>query len=79
MIPRARMTGRVEVQPIREMFAAARATRRPLVSVEFFPPKDEQGERTLLEKTLPALRELQPDFCSVTCGDLRNGSGRKAR
>ena len=68
MIPRARMTGSVEVQPIRDMFAAARATRRPVVSVEFFPPKDEHGEQTLLEKTLPALRQLQPAFCSVTCG-----------
>ena len=50
------------------MFAAARATRRPVVSVEFFPPKDESAERTLLEKTVPALRQLHPDFCSVTCG-----------
>lgn len=50
------------------MFAAARSARRPVVSVEFFPPKDEHGERTLLEKTLPALRQLQPDYCSVTCG-----------
>jgi methylenetetrahydrofolate reductase (NADPH) len=62
------MTGRVEVQSIHDMFAAARATRRPVVSVEFFPPKDESAERTLLEKTVPALRQLHPDFCSVTCG-----------
>ena len=62
------MAGCAEVQSIRDMFAAARATNRPVVSLEFFPPKDEHGERTLFEETIPALRQLQPDFCSVTCG-----------
>src|SRR5438874_3756057 len=62
------MAERVEIQSIRDIFAAARATRRPVVSLEFFPPKDEHGERALLERTIPALRELGPDFCSVTCG-----------
>jgi methylenetetrahydrofolate reductase (NADPH) len=62
------MAERVEIQSIRDIFAAARAARRPVVSLEFFPPKDETGEHTLLEKTIPALRQLQPDFCSVTCG-----------
>ncbi len=68
MIPPAIMAGCAEVQSIRDMFAAARATNRPVVSLEFFPPKDEHGERTLFEETIPALRQLQPDFCSVTCG-----------
>ena len=32
------------------------------------PTKSEEGERALLGKTIPALRELNPDFCSVTYG-----------
>jgi methylenetetrahydrofolate reductase (NADPH) len=39
-----------------------------VVSFEFFPAKTDEGERTLLDKTIPALRVLNPDFCSVTYG-----------
>jgi methylenetetrahydrofolate reductase (NADPH) len=39
-----------------------------VVSFEFFPAKTDEGERTLLDKTIPALRALNPDFCSVTYG-----------
>jgi methylenetetrahydrofolate reductase (NADPH) len=53
---------------IRDIFAEARAARRPVISFEFFPTKTPEGERTLLEKTIPALGELRPDFCSVTYG-----------
>jgi methylenetetrahydrofolate reductase (NADPH) len=53
---------------IRDIFADARAAKRPVISFEFFPTKTPEGERTLLEKTIPALSELQPDFCSVTYG-----------
>jgi methylenetetrahydrofolate reductase (NADPH) len=56
------------IQLIRDIFATARTTGRPVVSFEFFPTKTEEGERALLEKTIPALRELHPDFCSVTYG-----------
>ena len=35
---------------------------------EFFPTKTDEGDRTLLEKTMPALCGLAPDFCSVTYG-----------
>ena len=56
------------IQLIRDIFAAARKTARPVVSFEFFPTKTDEGERTLLEKTIPALRQLEPDFCSVTYG-----------
>ena len=56
------------IQHIRDIFATARITRRPVVSFEFFPTKTDEGERTLLEKTIPALRQLDPDFCSVTYG-----------
>jgi len=37
-------------------------------SFEFFPPKTEDGDRVLLERTIPALLQLKPDFCSVTYG-----------
>ncbi|RPI54624.1 MAG: methylenetetrahydrofolate reductase [NAD(P)H] [Acidobacteria bacterium] len=53
---------------IRDIFADARRTRRPVISFEFFPTKTPEGERTLLEKTIPALGSLKPDFCSVTYG-----------
>ena len=56
------------IQYIRDIFTTARAARRPVVSFEFFPTKTDEGERILLEKTIPALRELNPDFCSVTYG-----------
>ncbi len=56
------------IQHIRDIFATARITPRPVVSFEFFPTKTADGERALLEKTIPALRELGPDFCSVTYG-----------
>ncbi len=39
----------------------------PTFSFEFFPPRTEEGERNLRE-TLTALRELKPDFVSVTYG-----------
>lgn len=41
---------------------------RPCLSFEFFPPKTEEGERNLLEKTVPALLQIRPDYCSVTYG-----------
>jgi len=56
------------VQSIRDIYAAARVTRRPVLSLEFFPTKDASGEQTFFDKTIPALRQLAPDFCSVTCG-----------
>ena len=58
------------------MFASARAARRPVVSFEFFPTKTDEGERALLEKTIPALGQLNPDFCSVTYGA---GGGTRAK
>ncbi len=53
---------------IHDILATARAANRPVISFEFFPTKTEEGERTLLEKTIPALGQLKPDFCSVTYG-----------
>ena len=53
---------------IRDIFAEARTAGRPVISFEFFPTKTPEGERTLVEKTIPALGRLKPDFCSVTYG-----------
>jgi methylenetetrahydrofolate reductase (NADPH) len=53
---------------IRDIFESARVYRRPVLSFEFFPTKSDEAERTLLEQTIPALRALNPDFCSVTYG-----------
>jgi methylenetetrahydrofolate reductase (NADH) len=43
------------------------ATKRPLFSVEFFPPKTEEATQQLYA-TASSLRELEPDFVSVTYG-----------
>lgn len=53
---------------IRDIYESARVHGRPVLSFEFFPTKTEEGERALRERTLPALRELGPGFCSVTYG-----------
>jgi methylenetetrahydrofolate reductase (NADPH) len=53
---------------IRDIYAAKGAAGRPVISFEFFPPKTEEGERNLLEKTIPALLRTRPDYCSVTYG-----------
>lgn len=56
------------MQLIRDIYAAQSRQNRPVVSFEFFPPKTPEGDRTLLEKTLPALLSTKPDYCSVTYG-----------
>jgi methylenetetrahydrofolate reductase (NADPH) len=56
------------MQFIRDIYSAARLVGRPVLSLEFFPTKTEEGERVLLDKTLPALLAIKPAFCSVTYG-----------
>ena len=53
---------------IHEIHESCRTAGRPAVSFEFFPPKTPEGEWNLLEKTIPALLPLKPDYCSVTYG-----------
>jgi methylenetetrahydrofolate reductase (NADPH) len=53
---------------VRDIYKARMADRKPVISFEFFPPKTDDGDRALLEKTIPALLKLNPDFCSVTYG-----------
>ncbi len=56
------------IQLIPDIHESCRAAGRPAVSFEFFPPKTEEGERTLFGKTIPELIQLKPDYCSVTYG-----------
>lgn len=53
---------------IRNIHHQARQAGRPVVSIEFFPPKTEKGEQILLNETLPELTAICPDYCSVTYG-----------
>jgi methylenetetrahydrofolate reductase (NADPH) len=50
-------------RPISELFQA----KRPLRSLEFFPPKDDAAVETL-RQTAAALQRITPDFVSVTYG-----------
>jgi len=56
------------MQLVRDIYAAKRAAGQPVISFEFFPPKTEEGDKALFEKTLPALLQTKPDYCSVTYG-----------
>ena len=41
---------------------------KPSFSIEFFPPKTDDGEKTLFDKVLPELVKLPVEYCSVTYG-----------
>ena len=56
------------MQLVRDIYAAKRAAGRPVISFEFFPPKTDEGDLNLLGKTIPALGQTHPDYCSVTYG-----------
>lgn len=56
------------MQLVRDIYAAKRVAGQPVISFEFFPPKTEEGDKALFEKTLPALLQTKPDYCSVTYG-----------
>jgi methylenetetrahydrofolate reductase (NADPH) len=47
---------------------------RPLISVEFFPPKTEASQN-LFHQGAAELARLQPDFASVTCGAGGSAAG----
>src|SRR5438874_10242863 len=53
---------------VRDIYATKAAAGKPVISLEFSPPKTDEGDRTLLEKTIPALLATKPDYCSVTYG-----------
>ena len=56
------------MQLIRDIYAAKSLAGHPVISLEFFPTKTEEGEQNLLQKTIPALLAARPDYCSVTYG-----------
>lgn len=56
------------IEFIRDIHHACHAARRPAISFEFFPPRTDEGDLSLLEKTIPSLMTLKPDYCSVTYG-----------
>lgn len=52
---------------ISELFTKNSERKPPFFSFEFFPPKNEEGEQRLYN-TIGELKELKPDFVSVTYG-----------
>lgn len=61
-------------RPISELFAQ----KRPVRSLEFFPPRDDAGVEAL-RATATALRRMAPDFVSVTYGAGGSTRERTAR
>ena len=53
---------------IRDIHADRHAEGKPCISFEFFPPKTPEGDKALMEKHIPELMQLKPDYCSVTYG-----------
>lgn len=53
---------------IHDLHVEAAAAGKPSISIEFFPPKTEEGDRALFERTLPELMKIRPGYCSVTYG-----------
>ena len=62
---------------IPDIYAEKRAAGRPVISIEFFPPKTPQGDQSLFDRVLPRLAAARPDFCSVTYG--AGGGGTRAK
>src|SRR5205085_825731 len=56
------------MQFVKDIYKRKAASGQPVISFEFFPPKTDEGDRNLLEKTIPALLQTKPDYCSVTYG-----------
>ena len=56
------------VRFIRDIIAERNELGRPIISCEFFPPKTPKGDASLLGKTIPQLKALNPAYFSVTYG-----------
>ncbi len=62
---------------IPDIYTEKRTAGRPVISIEFFPPKTPQGDQSLFDRVLPRLAAARPDFCSVTYG--AGGGGTRAK
>lgn len=56
------------IRAIHEIHRENRRLGKPSFSIEFFPPKTEEGELSLFRRTIPELLSRQFDYCSVTYG-----------
>ena len=53
---------------VRDFYSNRPSSDRPVISFELFTPKTGEGDRKLIEHTLPELIGLKPDYVSVTYG-----------
>ena len=53
---------------VRDFYSNRPPSDRPVISFELFTPKTGEGDRKLIEHTLPELIGLKPDYVSVTYG-----------
>lgn len=67
---------RLVIRAIHDIHVENAAAGVPSFSVEFFPPKTEEGERRLFTEVIPALVSLPVGYCSVTYG--AGGSTRES-
>ena len=58
----------VPTQLVRDLYSGRQLSERPVISFELFTPKTVEGDRKLVENTLPELIKLKPDYVSVTYG-----------
>ncbi len=56
------------IRYIHDLHVEAAAAHQPAISIEFFPPKTDEGDQTLFTSTLPELLRIKPLYCSVTYG-----------
>lgn len=54
----------IKNRPIGELFSQG----RPIISVEFFPPKDERGGQQIVQAAQEIREQIHPDFVSITYG-----------
>ncbi len=59
--------GTITTMPADPLISDLLRTGQPMLSVEFFPPKNDEGGEQLL-RTAEALRPYRPDFVSITYG-----------
>lgn len=75
-LPATAGVGTPAIRFVRDIYTERRAAEQPVLSIELFPPKTDEGEATLFDRTVPALQALQPDFFSVTYGAGGSTRGR---